>query len=113
MSKRRRHLHCGTGSHLRQQRVSGEGVNGGNCRYVHSENTIPFATHIQAKLILARSVSVGLRRQGWRVGRKVAIEVLQLFLNLFVARCHQALIVTKSFQRLSRRYTFRSSKEAG
>jgi hypothetical protein len=43
-------------------------------------------------------VNVGLRRQGWRVGRKVAIEVLQLFLNLFVAGSHQALIVTKSFQ---------------
>src|ERR1700704_3622477 len=89
------------GSHLRQQGVSGEGVNGGNGGYVHSENTIQFATHVKAKLILARSVRMGFGRQGGRVRRKVAIEVLQLFLNLFVARGHQALIITKSFQRLT------------
>jgi len=74
--------------------------NGGNGGYVHSENTIQFATHVKAKLILARSVRVGLRREGWRVREKVAIEFCSCS-SISWSHAAISVIITKKLQRLT------------
>jgi len=48
-----------------------------------------------------RGVRVTLWRQLWGIGRKLAVKVLQLFLDFLVAGGDQGLVVTIRFQGLT------------
>src|SRR4029077_14150863 len=88
------------GSDFRQQGVGGERIEGGHRRQVHTPDAIQFTAHIKAKLVLTGG-RVTLWRQLWGIGRKLAVKVLQSFLDFLVAGGDRVLVVTIRFQGLT------------